>query len=591
MAIAVTPLVVLLVVAGVLATAVAYAIWQYRPKAGASWLSIGTAGVAIAGFAGAALFATDDSGQSLFVGLAAAGPIVSSTSFVLFSARYTGRDSWMTTARVALLWTVAGAIIAVTVLNPDELMFRVSGLDQTGRIQRGPGMIAYLTFGYSTQGLSIWLLIRKLRRSRNVYRRRTFLFVLIGVVMLGGHMLSVAGVSPLPHITIVPVSFLGIGVLAALVLYNDAYLRLLPVEGLFSLARSRFEGLGPIARDVVIEEMGSGVVILDEDNQIVDVNPMARRILGDGERIIGVSLWEVIDRQIFEDEPDFLQGDLQTGRFDGIWVSTPNGRRRCYDVVLTDLGKKRSDVTGKVAIIHDVTEQRQDKQRLQAQTRKLKRQNENLEEFANIVSHDLRNPLTVAIGQVEYAIETGSVENLDSARQAHDRIESIISDVLRLARQGKSVDETEAVDLSVLAADARDSIDHPDVTFEDHFTGQTVDADRSRLQQVFENLFRNAVEHGGGTAVDTASAEATDGGDTSITVSVGPMDDGFYVEDDGPGIPENERESVLVQGYTTSDGGTGLGLAIVSTIVDAHGWDIAVTESDSGGARFEIRTE
>jgi signal transduction histidine kinase len=95
------------------------------------------------------------------------------------------------------------------------------------------------------------------------------------------------------------------------------------------------------------------------------------------------------------------------------------------------------------------------------------------------------------------------------------------------------------------------------------------------LQQLFENLFRNALEHG----------------ETVETVAVGALGDGpgFYVADDGVGIPESERDEVFESGYTTNEDGTGFGLAIVTDIADAHGWDVTVTESESGGARFEVR--
>jgi signal transduction histidine kinase len=71
-------------------------------------------------------------------------------------------------------------------------------------------------------------------------------------------------------------------------------------------------------------------------------------------------------------------------------------------------------------------------------------------------------------------------------------------------------------------------------------------------------------------------------------VRVGTFDGGFYVEDDGPGIPKEKRETVLQAGYSSDADGTGFGLAIVKEIVEAHGWEIRVTESEEGGARFEI---
>ncbi|MFC7195567.1 ATP-binding protein [Halosimplex aquaticum] len=65
--------------------------------------------------------------------------------------------------------------------------------------------------------------------------------------------------------------------------------------------------------------------------------------------------------------------------------------------------------------------------------------------------------------------------------------------------------------------------------------------------------------------------------------------DGFYVADDGPGIPAEERDAVTEQGYTTAESGSGSGLAIVSEIATDNEWDLVVTESESGGARFEFR--
>lgn len=101
---------------------------------------------------------------------------------------------------------------------------------------------------------------------------------------------------------------------------------------------------------------------------------------------------------------------------------------------------------------------------------------------------------------------------------------------------------------------------------------RTIRADEGRLRQLFENLIRNAVEHGG----------------DDITVTVGELDTGFYVEDTGPGIPVDEREDVFEAGYSTQEDGTGFGLRIVERMIDAHDWKIHVTEGSEGGARFEI---
>jgi len=583
-----------LVIVAAMAAVVSYAIWRNRPRTGATWLSLATFGVALWSIGDAIALARPS--EWTVVGaayLATGGAAASTVCWIHFSASYTGRDEWLTPERSAILWAIPAALVLGGVIQPS--IYLRDGGAHVGSLSFAPGPLYFglVAYGYLCQVLGIALLLGKLQHSRNVYRRRTFLFVLIGSVMVSGHFLSVIGLSPFPNTALGPLLFLGIGALSILVLYDDSFLQLLPVERIYGLFGGRFQELGPIARDAVIEEMGSGVVVLDTNNRIVDLNPVARRMLGTSdERIVGDRVESILDPDAFEaDQLPFLGTDVRKGRFDGVWVQTPDGNRRCYDIVLTDLGDRGDGVNGRVAIIHDVTEKQLQQQRLQAQTRKLKRQNENLEEFATIVSHDLRNPLTVATGHVEYAYETGDTDRLEAAIRAHDRIESIISDVLQLARQGRSVDETEPVSVAETAEAAWESVETDGATLELPFPAETtVEADASRLQQVFENLFQNSIEHA--AAIQKPGSTAADGGPSTgssvVTVRLGTTANGFYVEDDGPGIPQEERESVFVEGYTTDEAGTGLGLAIVSMIVDAHGWDILLTESDSGGARFEI---
>jgi K+-sensing histidine kinase KdpD len=198
---------------------------------------------------------------------------------------------------------------------------------------------------------------------------------------------------------------------------------------------------------------------------------------------------------------------------------------------------------------------------------------ERLEEFASVLAHDIRNPLAVALGRVEVAQLNHDSEHLDEAVGALGRVDDVISEVLAMARQGQHIEETEDVQLSEIANRcwATVATDQASITVEDDLTFR---AAADRLQHVFENLYRNSVEHGG----------------ENVTVRVGPLpeSDGFYVEDDGPGIPEDKRGVVLEAEYTTGDGSLGFGLAIVDGIATAHDWDLAITESSTGGARFEF---
>ncbi|MFQ3295539.1 MAG: signal transduction histidine kinase, partial [Natrialbaceae archaeon] len=219
--------------------------------------------------------------------------------------------------------------------------------------------------------------------------------------------------------------------------------------------------------------------------------------------------------------------------------------------------------------------QRLDHERsLRAQRERLRRENERLEEFASIVAHDLRNPLTVAAGELEAAKADTENPQLDDIEKSLDRMETIIEDVLTMARNGSIVDDTDRMtfDLANILEECWWTVETADATL-DVETEATVTADADRVRRALENLIRNAVEHA----------------ETEVTITVGDLGGtGFYVEDDGPGIPPEDREDVFDPGHTTRDEGTGFGLAIVKEIVEAHGWSIAVGESEEGGARFEI---
>lgn len=206
-----------------------------------------------------------------------------------------------------------------------------------------------------------------------------------------------------------------------------------------------------------------------------------------------------------------------------------------------------------------------------------------VDRIASIISHDLRNPLDVANAHLRAARETGAEKHFDQVRASHDRIERIIEDVLTLSRREGAIDLTDSIGLAEVAADAWATVDTDGASLTLATDLPTIEADPDRLQRLFENLFRNAVEHSSANSTDDAPRE----------IRVGCVDGGFFVADNGVGIPEDERDRVFAPGYTTdqSGSGTGLGLTIVKRIANAHGWTVSLTASDAGGARFEFRRQ
>lgn len=203
--------------------------------------------------------------------------------------------------------------------------------------------------------------------------------------------------------------------------------------------------------------------------------------------------------------------------------------------------------------------------------RQLQRERDRLDKFAGVLGHDLRNPLNVAEGRLELAMDESESEHLEPMAKAHGRMDQLISDMLSLARAGETIGETEAIELSALVDACWENITtgSADLVIE---TDDTIQADKTRLKQLLENLLRNAVEHAG----------------PEVTITVGDLEHGFFVEDNGPGIPEDERHDIFDTGYSTTEDGTGLGLNIVNQIVDAHDWRIFLPDEAAGGTRFEI---
>ncbi|WP_336037280.1 PAS domain S-box protein [Halobacterium yunchengense] len=210
-------------------------------------------------------------------------------------------------------------------------------------------------------------------------------------------------------------------------------------------------------------------------------------------------------------------------------------------------------------------------ERLRAREAELSRQNDRLEQFASFVSHDLRNPLNVAEGHLDLAGEDCDSDHLDTVADAHDRMRTLIDDLLALARGTDAVADPEPVAVDALSRESWGAVETKRATLDVEAT-RTVRADRSRFRQLLVNLFRNAVEHGG----------------PDVTVTVGDLPDGVFVQDDGDGVPPEDRDDVFETGYSAASGGTGLGLAIVRQVADAHGWDVRVADGERGGARFEL---
>jgi PAS domain S-box-containing protein len=321
----------------------------------------------------------------------------------------------------------------------------------------------------------------------------------------------------------------------------------------------------------IVNALGDGAYVLDADRNRVFVNDRLREVTGfdeavlhakHPERLVEEGYWsaEAGERyratveRVLAGETDDARVHVTTTLGDGSDVTT--------ETRLTPI-ERDGAVVGLVGVIRDVTERVE-------RERDLERLNDRLERLAGFLSHDLRNPLSVAQGYLRLVRETGETDRLDPAEEALSRIEALIDDALVMVRDPEVIDlGTEPVDLGDLAADCWSSGDFgappegAELVVDDP---GPVRADRDLLRRAIGNLIGNALDHAG----------------EAPTVRVGVGDRGVYVADDGPGVPAADRDAVAEFGVT-NDGGTGIGLAIVERVAVAHGWSVDLGESPSGG--------
>lgn len=337
------------------------------------------------------------------------------------------------------------------------------------------------------------------------------------------------------------------------------------------------EKLDALVRDTgffrsLVEHSSDAIVTIDETSTILYANASVERVLGyDPDDLIGECLTVLMPERFHDTHLESVDEYLDSGERQIDWngVELPAVHAEGHEVPLSITFEEHTYEGTRMfsGIMRDVSDRVEREQQL-------KQQNERLEQFASIVSHDLKEPLQTARATAAVA-RAGDEEAYDDLLDVFGRMEELTDDVLTLAKQGQTVGEAEPVDVESVATDAWSTIGTETATLEIASELPAMSADPERLRTLFENLFRNAVDHGG----------------PDVSITLGALEDGFYVVDDGPGFGDMEPEDLFEAGYTTSPEGTGFGLRIVEEIATAHGWTVTAMDPDGAGARFEVRTD
>ena len=555
---------VLLATAGFSAALAAY-VAGFRRRRASRWLVVILVAASIWSLADGLRIAAPTAAEVLFwnqVTYVGAGLIVPATLF--FVARFTNRSEWLRPRRAYPVGAISAVMVVLVFTNQWHGLWRPDETVTPGTAP--PVLVDELGIVHVAWAVYVLLLVipllyvmlaRDLRASTGSRLHRQQ----IGLIMLGigGPVItSTAYVLDLTAVDLTPMGFTVFGLALTL-----------------GISRYRMLDIVPIARDAVVEQVGSGVLVLDQRDRIVDANPEALAIVDESaDAVIGASVADVFG------DVDAVRETLASVTDEPTTVAVDvAGETRHYQADVSEVRDAGGVRLGRVVIFSDVTGAVRRQEQLEAKTAALERKNQQLDEFASVLSHDLRNPLSIASLRLEQ-VETDDEAAIESARDALDRIDRMSEQLLTLARAGSEVETTASVDLAEVATRAWQAVQgEHDGECDLHVAEPgTVEGAPQLVVELFENCFRNALEHNDGDVTVTVAA---------LPAAEGP---GFVVADDGAGFDGVDRERLFEHGYTTDAGGTGYGLAIVEDIVEAHDWAITASESDDGGARFAIRT-
>jgi PAS domain S-box-containing protein len=554
--------------------------WRQRAVPGATYLALLMLAVAVwalatAGeFAAVSMPATIWWSKAAYVGIVGVAPL-----WLLFILDYGQRSEWLTPRRIAMMWLVPVVTLGLVLTNEWHHLIwtRITpASDAAGAMLiygHGIGFWLEWTYSYVLMAWGTALLVRMTLRSARLYRRQVAVMLAGAAMPWLGNVLYVTGMAPLPGLDLTPLAFALTGLPAALGFLRFQVLDLLPV-----------------ARDLLVESMGDGVLVVDARNRVVDVNPAACRFIGcDAGSAIGqqadlvLAEWHDLVAR-YRDVPE-TQAEIT--------VDGPAGPQR-LDLRISPLYDRRERLTGRLIIAHDVTERWQAQQALQQYANELEARNAELDAYAHTVAHDLKGPLATIIGfgtlmeaDMGKRPEDETRSHLQTLLRSAYKLKDIINDLLLLAsvrQQGEVA--TGPVDMRAIVSEVQIRLSgpiaarHADFTLPDRWPVAMGYA--PWVEEVWVNYVSNALKFGR----DPVRIEL--GYDRDGDGQTGPLIR-FWVKDNGPGLTAEEQARLFTP-FTRLEQidtkGHGLGLSIVQRIVHRLGGHVGVDSEAGEGSRF-----
>ncbi len=504
-------------------------------------------------------------------------------AWLVFALAYTEQDRWLKWKFIApLLIVPVITMLLVWTHSSHTLMYQAIRLDTDGPVPMVDltyGLFFWVNAAHSYIVLIVGsaLLIRQGWRSRQVYRWQAIITGLAAVIPLVGNVIYLGRLLPFP-LDLTPIGFV-----IAMLIFG------------WSIFRYKLFDLIPVAYQKIVEKMPDLVVVLDASNRIVELNPVAARLLNvQPQGVIGRDV-----KSVFANWQAFVDQCLSLG--DGraeIKLERPNRDPLWFDVQMASLYGQAGRLQGKLGILRDITERKQNELALALARDEALSANQFKTQLLSNVSHDLRTPLSGIRGYTELLLlgaygdlnETQR-DSLDNINKNGQRLNELITELLDHARleSGKLTLKNGPVTPRELADKVSASMkilaEAKGISYTmevDPELPTTLIGDDERLQQILQNLAGNAVKF------------TSHGSVKALLFKASANQWGMKVTDTGAGIPMDAQSSIfepfsqLSQSSKEDRKGFGLGLSIVKQLATLMGGEIQVSSIVNQGSTFTV---
>jgi len=496
--------------------------------------------------------------------------------FLLFVMAYNGYDSWLTRQRIVLLLIIPLIHLAAVWTNEFHgLNWQRVGIRYLGDLalfERSYGPMFWIgtIYLYIIAAIASAVLVVSIARYPELYRGQTIPLILAVTSVWVSHILTVTGLSFVSPLDLTP---FGYGLTSFLFAW--------------SLFRYKLFDIMPAAQGTILRGMSDAVIVLDAQNRVIDLNPVAQKLsLQSPAQAIGQSATSVFARA-----PELVALFNNITNLQSEVTLRANGHSQYFDLRLSPLRDERSRLIGRVVMLHDITRLKEAEAAVRKYADELEERNSELDAFGHTIAHDLKTPLTAIMGYAEMLkeryesqLDPNADKILDGIVSAASKMDEMTGELLRLASVRDVGSVITMVDMNVVVDSAVQrlaiDLDKRGIHIDVMPNLPSAMGHAPWIEEVFVNLINNAIKYIG---KDNAAPRIAVRGMVQDKVAR------YEVQDNGLGIaPEQQAHlfEMFARFHQGEARGLGLGLSIVLRIVKRLNGQVGVESAPGQGSTF-----